>query len=199
MFVRGHYSLTVKTEPSTEPVTTAEAKEQLRIDSSDEDTFIDTLILAARIAAENFTGRRLITTVLEMRLDGFPVGGDAIWIPGPPLIVVNTMVYTHVDGTAGTSWASSKWTSDIYATPGRIVPAFGESYPATRDVPNAVTIDYDAGYGAASAVPGPIKHAMKMMLAHWWVNREEVVVGVSAATVPMAAQRLMWPYKVQVF
>ena len=48
------------TEPITEPVTTAEVKAWLRIDSDDEDEIIERLITSARHAVENYTSCSLV-------------------------------------------------------------------------------------------------------------------------------------------
>jgi len=46
-------SLVITVEPAEEPVTTAEAKDHMRVDTSDDDTLIDGLITASRLYAEN--------------------------------------------------------------------------------------------------------------------------------------------------
>lgn len=197
-FVDGHYSLVEKTAAATEPVTLTEARLHVHKDgTTDEDTYITSLIPVARQWAEVFTGRRFITTTLEMRLDKFPASSSTIIeLPGPPLIVVNSIKYIDDDGDTQT-WSSSSWTSDVKGEPGRVMPAFGESYPDTRDVFNAVTIDYDAGYGAAGVVPKAIKHAILFVIGHLFENREEVVVGVTAMKVPQTAERLLWPFRLK--
>ena len=47
-----------------------------------------------------------------------------------------------------------------------------------------------AGYGAASAVPEMVKQSIRMKAAHWYENREALIIGVSAMEAPMAAKRL---------
>ena len=53
-------SLTLVSPPAAEPVTLAEAKSHLKLDTSDEDTLIASLITAARARAEWHTGRALV-------------------------------------------------------------------------------------------------------------------------------------------
>ena len=50
-------SLTRQTPPAVEPVTVAEAKAHLRVDISDDDTYIGTLITAAREWCEEYLDR----------------------------------------------------------------------------------------------------------------------------------------------
>lgn len=40
-----------------------------------------------------------------------------------------------------------------------------------------------------------ITTAMLLLINHWYVNREAVVIGVSVATLPMAVESLLWPYR----
>lgn len=37
--------------------------------------------------------------------------------------------------------------------------------------------------------------AMLMMINHWYVNREAVIVGSSPATLPLAVESFLWPYR----
>lgn len=37
--------------------------------------------------------------------------------------------------------------------------------------------------------------AMLLMINHWYVNREAVIVGSITATLPMAVESFLWPYR----
>ena len=52
---------------------------------------------------------------------------------------------------------------------------------------------YVAGV-ADSAVPAPIKHAILLMVGHWYANREAVAPG-QMHEVPMAVDALIRPYR----
>jgi uncharacterized phiE125 gp8 family phage protein len=107
------------------------------------------------------------------------------------------------NGTTQT-WAASNYTVDAPAgpecTPGRVIANYGVTYPSTQSIPNAVTVRFVAGYGAAaSAVPYGIKAAMKLLIGHWWVNRQAVNLtgpGNTESTVPLGVDSLLWPFKV---
>lgn len=184
--------LNLSSAPASEPITTAEAKTHLRIDSSDDDTYIDTLIEAARRHVESFTNRALITQTWELYLDDFP---NEILLPKPELVSVSSITYTD---TAG---ASQTLSTDVYQVdtdhlPGRIFLKYGQTWPAVQEIPKAVKVTYVAGYGAASAVPQSIKTAIKILVAHWYENREPVIVGTNVASVPLSVEYLLMPYKV---
>jgi hypothetical protein len=65
-------SLTTETAPAVEPVSVSEAKEHLRVDISDDDTYIGSLITAARKYCEEYLDRALVSQQLTMRMDTFP-------------------------------------------------------------------------------------------------------------------------------
>ena len=55
------YSLTRSVDPSSEPITTADAKTHLRVSGSDDDSYIDILIEIARRQLENDSRTAIIT------------------------------------------------------------------------------------------------------------------------------------------
>ncbi|WP_447896044.1 head-tail connector protein [Vreelandella sp. GE22] len=40
-----------------------------------------------------------------------------------------------------------------------------------------------------------ITTAMLLLINHWYANREAVIVGSITATLPMAVETLLWPYR----
>lgn len=194
-------ALNLVTGPALEPLTLAEAKAQCRIssDQTEEDGLLHSLIASAREQAETFTHRPLISQTWSLTLDSFGCS-DVLWLPLPPVTTVSSIAYLDTAGVSQT-WGSSNYRTDLpsgpYAHKARITPAYGVSWPQTYPVTNAVTVTFVAGYGTApESVPSSILHAMKLLVAHWFHNREAISlgVGVGAVTVPMAVESLLWPY-----
>lgn len=154
--------------PSAEPWTTAEAKAHLRVDGSDEDTYIAVLISTARENAEERLGRTLCTTSWRLVLDRFPA---AIKLPMPRAIGVASVQYVDEAGATQTL-APANYQLDDMSEPGLIVPAFGKTWPVTRCQINAVTVVYTAGYGtAASDIPMPIRQWVLLAVHELYRNR----------------------------
>jgi len=82
-------ALVVSAAASYYPVTTAEAKAHMRVDTSADDTYIAALIAAATGMAELYTRRRLVRSTWCLYLDKFPVlPKNTIELPYPPLASV---------------------------------------------------------------------------------------------------------------
>ena len=182
------YALSVVTQPTEEPVTVAQAREQCRVAIFDDDAGLYDNIVAARKLCEVEIKRAFCTTVLRLSLDQFPP--DQFYLPRPPLVSVTSIKYLDSNGTQQT-WGSSNYSVDIYSQPGRVALVYNGSWPtSTRADTNAIEVIYRAGYGAASAVPRSIKHAISMTVAHWNENREAVTEN-SMNELPMAAKSLL--------
>lgn len=178
-------ALKIITGPTVEPVSLQQAKLHLRVigDPSDvsanpEDTYISALIVAARQRAEHLTGRALMPQTLELALDSF---SRVIRLPRPPLASVASVKYLDSEGNLQTLDPSSYIVAD-HSEPACLVSA--ESWPATKDAPNAVLIRYVAGYATAPEVPETIKAWMLLCIGMLYANRESVVPGVSVAALP---------------
>ncbi|HGJ5856244.1 head-tail connector protein [Arsenophonus nasoniae] len=50
--------------------------------------------------------------------------------------------------------------------------------------------------GAPLLFDADIETAMLLLIGHWYANREAVVIGESATTMPLAVEELLQPYKV---
>lgn len=155
--------------PTAEPITRAEAKAHLNIASAitADDTLIDSLIITAREFVEGFTWRQLVTATYAWNIDAF---ADVLRIPRPPVQSVTSIAYLDTAGASQTL-ASSVYTLDAVAEPGRLFLAYGKAWPSVRAVRNAITITFVAGYGAASTVPEKFKHAMKLTVHDLYEHR----------------------------
>lgn len=181
--------LRIDTAPASEPVTLAEAKAHLRVDSSDEDALIGNLVKAAREYCELFTRRSFITTTWKLTLDKFP---DTVELARSPAQSVTSIKYIDDDGVQQT-FASASYLVDAESEPGRVTPVYGGSWPSARSQMNAVEVTFKAGYGdAAASVPQSAKQAILMLVGHWFENRETTITGTIIAQVPMAVKALLW-------
>jgi uncharacterized phiE125 gp8 family phage protein len=181
------YHNTFSYADTTRIVTIVEAKEQLRILHDGEDLYIGTLIDAATSWAEKYQGRKYLTQTCVDYLDAWPAVIRPRWLP---LFAVTSIQYIDDGGTLQT-WDADEYDVDSDTEPGRIIPAYGESFPSIRGDVNGIIVTYTAGYGTdAEDVPGEIRTAILMIVAHWYANRE-AVSDLSMAEVPMGAHALL--------
>ena len=71
--------LVIHTEPASEPITLAEAKSYLRVDSSGDDALITSLISTARKLCEEHTQRAFMTQTYNLFLDALEDVDDGLW------------------------------------------------------------------------------------------------------------------------
>lgn len=190
-------SLYLVTAPSVEPLTLAEAKRHLRVEVDNDNDLIRSLTVAAREHVEAQTGRRLVTQTWDLK-GAFPMCGP-VWLPFAPATSVTSITYLDQAGVSQT-WSSALYRvllpTGPHAQRGYIEPAYGQSYPSTYAVSEAVAVRFVCGYGASGAsVPASILAAMKLLVGHWYEQRVAVSEG-NLTEVPLAVDRLLWPFKV---
>ena len=149
-------SLSLITPPVGEPVTLADAKAHLRIDTPDDDALITALISAARARAEWHTGRAFMTQSWILWLDSWPENG-IVEIPLPPLATVSAVTLYARDDTA-TLLDPARFVVDLAG--GRIALRQSTILPPLLRVIDAIQVAFTAGYGDATAVPQPLKTAI---------------------------------------
>lgn len=182
-------SVKVIEQPTTEPVSLAEAKMQCRLITSitdtsahPEDDLIKGAIIAAREFAEHFTGRSIAVKTLERALDAFPSGG--IELPGIPVTSIVSVKYLDPDGVERTLSNADYWLND-YGLTATLEP--GMRWPAALARKHAVKVRYIAGY---AAVPHSAKCAMLLIIAHLYENRQEGTP-FKVEQIPMGAQSFL--------
>lgn len=181
------------TAPSVEPITLTEAKAHLRVDGTDEDAYITSLIAVARMACELEARRAFVTQTFDLFLDCWP-DACGIKIPRPPLQSVTSLSYTDYAGNVTTLVANTDYVVDANSEPGRVLPAYGKFWPTALLQPGgAIKVRFVAGFGLAVAVPDLYKHAIKLTIGHLFENREDVVVapGLSPVKLPLGVSHLL--------
>jgi uncharacterized phiE125 gp8 family phage protein len=175
------------TQPTVEPVTLAEAKQHLRVDTSTDDAYISALVKAAREWVEEYLDRSLVYTQWQVKTDSFPREFE---VPRPPIATAGTftavtLTYESTDGTTKTV-ASADYRVDRDSTPAVVRNVYNGTWPSDylTDA-NAVTLTFWAGYSSdGAAVPQVIKHAMLYLVSHWYETRIPVL---STGAVPQQA------------
>ena len=185
--------LKIVSPPEVEPVSLAEAKAHLRLDSDSDDAYVTALITAARERVELFLRRALITQTLEYTIDGFPRG--EIDLPRPPLQLVEWIKYVDTAGVLQTLAADTYVVDASSNEIGRIALALNQYWPITRSSINSVVIRLVAGYGdSAGVVPQAVRHGILIEIANLYENREDIVIG-QAIDMMSISERLLWPYR----
>lgn len=179
------YTLTLKTAPTIEPITTAQAISYMRLGTlgTDETTYLTGLIKTAREYCEGFQNRAYITQTWEMSLDCFPSEhtdplteyhqSGVIEIPKGSLQTVNSVKYTDSAGAVTTLTANTDYIVTIRGVLGRISPPYGKIWPTAALYPlDPIVIEFTCGYGASGTnVPLKAIQAMYMLISYWWDNR----------------------------
>ena len=156
---------------------------------SSEDTLITALIQAAREYAEGYLNRALCTQTWELVIDDWP-SGDYIEIPLPPLQSVTDIKHKDTAGVEST-WAAANYIVDTDSFLGRVVLAYGITWPTTTLYPaGGIRIKFVAGYGTAASVPQTIKQALLLLIATWYENREGISER-SMQEIPFAVKALL--------
>lgn len=180
--------------PALEPVSLAEAKAHLRLDTDTDDALVATLIIAARQHVERATKRVLISQDWNLFHDAFPPCG-ILELAIAPVLAVNAV--TVHDGAGGTTVIDpAAYQVDTVSAPARValLNAGARLHPG-RPL-NGIEIAVTAGYGAAAAdVPAPLRQAILMLLAHWYEQREAASAVGAPVSVPFGVAALVAPYQ----
>lgn len=137
-----------------------------------------------------FLGRALITQTWRLKLPRFPAGG--IKVPLPPVKEITAVVYWDQHGLDHVVDPTKYIVNGVGSDDVTIQPRSGAAWPATDDHPEAVEVTFVTGYGDSPAdVPAPIRGAIMEMVATRYEHREALVVGFSAAALPVAARDVL--------
>lgn len=180
------YGLACVTPATSEPVTLSEVKEWVQQDHAADDAMLSALITSARQLIEQQSGLVFMPASYRLVLDQFP--SWTIRLPRYPLRSVASIIYIDHNGDTQTL-DSSTYLVDTDSNPGLVEPAFGEVWPTARWQARSVRITFEAGHSLAADIPGPLKQAVKMLVAIGYAQRGDMPV-----TVPEFVSHLITPY-----
>lgn len=189
----------IVTASTGSPITLESIKDHLRIERGE--TVYDDELRGMRSAAvemaQNITGRKLMSETWRLHLDDWP-DEEYIELPYSPLQTVGSTGIVYTNSTSGsTTFGSTAWSADTVSEPGRIVLDNDEDWPTDiLHQNNPIAIDFDCGYSATSSIPQSIIHACKLMIGHWFEQREDTLTGQELKQVPFASRALLAPYRV---
>ena len=194
--------LRLVTDATAEPVQIGEAKQYCRVDQTDEDDLIRSLIVAARRHVEKETGLALRTQTWAAVYDRWPEGqGNGLggpWWDGtrqlPISLITSTTTLeipkrpfqsiTHIklrDAYGALNTVSpSVYFTEISDMRGRVNRVLGQVWPAIILAnTGAIEITFTAGFDGApyTGIPQDLVTAVKILVKHWFDNREPIADG----------------------
>jgi hypothetical protein len=199
--------------PAVEPVSVTLARRHCRIDNIDDDDLLSIYITTARLLAENYLSRALITQTLAYVVSQSPPTGGwpvtlmapiilPLWLPfellyqrpielpRSPVQSILSVSMTNCDGSS-TTLTSADYSSDTTMEPSRVLLGAGFQPMPEQDV----TITFVAGYGSTpAAVPQQIIMAILFTVAWLYEHR-----GDEALEMPQIAYTLMTPHRLVTF
>jgi uncharacterized phiE125 gp8 family phage protein len=188
-------ALIVVTPPSGGLIALADAKAQARVLHDEDDDLFLALILAASGTVEGLTQRRYLTQTLNWVRH---VWDDPMVLPvaGPTdcqSLAINSVSY--VDLSTGDTLVldpSQYWVRPAGYTLS-VVRRWFIIYPWLGDGAERVVINFTIA-GDLTTVPPEAAHATKLLVSHWYQNRD-AVVGVegrdSSTPVPLGVEQLL--------
>jgi uncharacterized phiE125 gp8 family phage protein len=183
-------STAVLSVSTDEPVTIDQIRQACRVVADDEDDLLRSWAVTARSLVESDSHVALVRKTVRVRLVCFL---REIRLPISPLISIESVSYIDVNGETQTIEPDDAWMMDNDRSPGALVFLPDYEFPETMFGRNdAVTIEYTVGHDPADKpAPEAAVSAILMLVAHWYKNREAVVVGAVSNEIELGYERLV--------
>jgi len=220
-----NYLSYVMTEaPTQEPVTLTQAKAQLVVDTgfTGDDTYITSLITAARQHCEQVMQRAIYTQSWAAQFDYFPFYeprntmaiNDRQWnlystywrtysmnLPWPKVQSITSITYLSQDGLTQNTLDPSTYVLDSMSEPARVTPLYGQYWPYLGTfIPGSVRVNYVTGTWDPDGIdcPQSIMQAMLLLISYWYNHRDAAESNPPKA-LEFSVDALLTPYKFQTF
>lgn len=177
------------TDPSSEPVTLAEAKQQLRVSHTEDDGEITAMIVTARRAVEDYCNRPFVSATWAILYDGdLPIQDNALCIPLPDVTAIDSITYIDTSGVTQTWPDSGNWTFD----------AIRQEITPVDAWPDGTKLRINVTAGPAK-MPHPVRMACLMVVCELFeYDKAEKQQAGGGAWLPGFAGALLQPYRERV-
>lgn len=187
------YRPVLVTAPTVKPITLDEVKAWLDITYTEKDAVLNGLIAAATAHLDGWTGilgRALCEQTWRQDFDRF---ASCLRLPLAPVISIASVKY---DDASDVERTVDSGNYEVVVDELGPYVKFQDDYafPEIHTQRPAVRVTYLAGYATAAGLwtgPEDIKHAMALLIRHWFDNPTAVIVGVTAQALPMAVDALL--------
>ncbi|NEW88735.1 hypothetical protein DU475_15895 [Rhodopseudomonas sp. WA056] len=177
--------------PAMEPWTVADLKSFLRVEHDADDAVIASLLTAARAQIEAATGRMLLAQRWRLVRHAWPRDGRIVLRGGPlrALIAVRTFDAHGAAHDVDPASFVLDLAGGVIASPHWALPEPGRAAAG-------IELDLELGYGsAADDVPPPLRHAVRLLAAHWYDNRGDAASGAGTAVLPGGIAAMIAGYR----
>lgn len=178
-----------------------EARRHLVEIPAEDEEYVKALVLAATTWIDGPTGwlgRALGVQTLELETTDLYCGDDSSFpLPFCPVLDVVSIRWRDSSGAMQTI-AAEQYEADLCG-----VVSLSGSWPFFTGQASRLYIRYKVGCGRktdagdlVTDVPEPIRHAILLLVGHWYRNRETVVIGATVENLPFAVDALLQPYRI---
>lgn len=174
-------------------LTPARLRAQVSQTLTDDDLLLLDQALAAQALIETSLGRPLLAQTRRAWFDR-PIGVE-LRLSEPATAITAIAAYDAADVEVPV--AATVYQADTVAQPARVRLRAGQAWPSAVRAVQALSVTYTAGWDAVD-VPLAIQHAIALLVAHWYRNREAVAMGAgnSLAELPLGVDALLRRYRV---
>jgi uncharacterized phiE125 gp8 family phage protein len=146
--------------PTGDVVTLEEVKSFCRVDHADDDDMLTPLIKESTSKLDGYSGslgRALLTQTWKV-WGGYSANPFRI-----PLAPVQSVIVRYIDASGDyTDAGAATYRQSADAISDFVTPRMGYYWPALLTEPDAVEVEFVAGYGEAADVPADIRRAIKL-------------------------------------
>jgi len=173
-------------------VSVDDCKLDLRIESgfTIDDVLILSYIEASSKLASEITGRKMISETIKYSIELAESNGN-VTLPFTPVSSITEIQYFDADDVSQTLNIADFYLYN-FDDKSVLCPKEGVVWPTVNDRRDAINITFITGYGLNSSdIPVTITRAIRLLVTHYYENRNNTIVGSSVNEIPFAIETLL--------